>query len=83
MNRREDPLNEVGPRRVLNSEWSLLIILFTRIDDLLLTTQNEGIIITSIIIALNQLSGNPRVEDEGSKTENRFVIIIFILKSLF
>lgn len=78
-----DPLNADGPRRVLNSVCSFLVIVFITIVDLLLIAQKEGKIILIMVSDLSQLRGRLIIEDEGSNTEKRFVIIIFNLRGFF
>src|SRR5580698_996090 len=68
------PLNEDGPRRVLNSWCSLLKIEKMAIDDLVGEGQYRGVNTIKKINALIQLRGSQK-EDEGSKTENRLVTI--------
>jgi len=73
------PSDDVGPRSVLNSWNSLLVIKLMEIIILLGIDQKIGIIINIIITDLIQLA-EIKIEDEGSNTENRLVII-FNLKS--
>lgn len=70
----EDPGYEVGPKSVLNSMWSLLTIKFKKILNLLGVTQYNGAKIKIKTIALIQFKGKLN-EEEGSNTENKFVII--------
>jgi hypothetical protein len=67
----------LGPRRVLNSLWSLAKIAFRIKNVLFGDTQKMGVKIKINKIALAQLRGRLNIED-GSKTENKLVIIIFI-----
>lgn len=69
-----EPLNEVGPNKFLNSRCRV-----DRIEEKIRlirlgTSQNNGIITEKTMIELSQLE-DPLIEDAGSKTENRFVII--------
>jgi hypothetical protein len=64
------------PRRVLNSACNFLVIDVIIILVLLGTNQKTGVIIIVNNIALAQFNGREILE-EGSKTENKFVIIIF------
>ena len=74
------PLCEVGPRRVLNSLWRVLVILFQIIKI------REGInqymlgIMINAISAAVQFNERFMILDEGSKTEKRLVIIFSLLK---
>lgn len=70
------PLNEEGPKRVLNSSCNLFITEHKTIKNLFGINQYVGIKIKENKIELAQLSGK-FIEDEGSNTENKLVIIIF------
>jgi hypothetical protein len=78
INIKELPLNDSGPISTLNSLCSFIKILLIKINLLLGVSQNIGVIIIINIIALPQFKGRLKIE-EGSKTENRLVIIIFNL----
>jgi len=68
------PSNEVGPKSTLNSLWSFLTIILNIIDRLEGISQNIGEIININTIDLIQFL-KKIIEDAGSNTENRFVII--------
>jgi hypothetical protein len=72
----ELPLNASGPKRVLNSICSLLKIILMVIKILVGAYQKIGLTISINKIDLTQFKGRDIIED-GSKTENRLVIIIF------
>lgn len=79
MNKNVDPLNELFPRRFLNSLWRVIVIFCQK------KVIREGIsqkYIGNKIIpkkVLIQLIEKEKIEEVGSKTENKF-IIIFSLK---
>lgn len=74
-----DPLAPIGPNRVLNSLWRVNKILFQKI------WYREGInqYIEGIIKipkkVLNQFSERLKILEEGSNTENKFVIIFNLM----
>ena len=74
MNLSVEPLKEEGPKRVLNSEWRIWktfsIIKWIRLG----VNQSRGLTITNKIRLLVQLE-LLLIEDAGSNTENRLVII--------
>jgi hypothetical protein len=72
------PVNDVVPKRFLNSMYNLFVIMLIIIIIFVGTTQNIGEIISIKIIVLTQFNG-VLINDEGSNTENRLVIIIFRL----
>lgn len=73
------PLCPVGPNRVLNSLWRVKRILFHRILYRDGINQNiEGIIINPMKVLI-QLIDKLKILDEGSNTENKFVIIFNLL----
>jgi len=76
------PLKASGPRRVLNSEWSFKVMLFKIIEDFVGIIQNIGVNMIIIIRALVQLIDILN-EAEGSKTENKLVIIMFMRLILY
>lgn len=69
-----DPWRADGPNNVLNSEWSLITIIFIKIFLLFEISQYEGVIIIKIVIDLSQLSDKLKLA-AGSNTENKLVII--------
>lgn len=73
----EEPGNDEGPKSVLNSLCSLLITKFNIILNLLGVVQYNGAKIKINTIALIQFKGRLNEED-GSNTENKFVIIFKI-----
>lgn len=75
------PLKDDGPKRVLNSLCSTRRILLRVILSRLGINHKEGTKIVSIIILLSQFD-DELIEEAGSKTENKFVII-FILNNFF
>ena len=68
------PSDEVGPNNVLNSWNNFPTTKLIEITALLGIAQNIGVIINIIIVELIQLA-EIKIEDEGSNTENRLVII--------
>lgn len=70
----ELPLKASGPRRVLNSMWSFIVNILSIKFILFGTTQKIGVSATNKINALIQLIENEKAA-EGSKTENKLVII--------
>lgn len=78
----EHPFNLLVPKRVLNSLNKVKIILFHK--KLIREGRNQkemGIIIKPINV-LNQFKEKLKIEAEGSKTENKLVII-FSLKDFY
>jgi len=78
INIKELPLKDSGPISTLNSLCSFIKILLIKISLLFGVNQNIGVIMIINIIALPQFKGRLKIE-EGSKTENKLVIIIFKL----
>lgn len=68
------PLKEDGPKRVLNSECRRVRMFLTINLTRLGTAHITGIIIIKMVILLSQLE-EEFIEEAGSKTEKRFVII--------
>lgn len=74
-----DPLAPIGPNNVLNSLCSVIKILFQKIWYREGINQNiEGIIKIPKKV-LNQFKERLKMLDEGSKTENKFVIIFNLM----
>lgn len=76
------PLNPLFPNNVLNSLCKVLIIKFHKYINREGINQKDIGIIKNPIKVLNQFNENEKIEVEGSKTENKF-IIIFNLNSWF
>lgn len=74
INMKEEPWREEGPKSVLNSEWSLFKMEERRAENFLGANQKEGIINIRNKTDLNQFKEILKFA-EGSKTENKFVII--------
>jgi hypothetical protein len=74
---RVEPLNEPGPRRMLNSLWIVFVNNLIVKMDLLGITQNAGRMNNRNKVDLIQFIDNKI--DEGSNEENRFEAIIFNL----
>jgi len=72
----DPPLEEKGPKRVLNSLWSFSNPMLSIITILVGVAQNKGVKMVIKMTALIQFNGIKIVE-EGSNTENKLVIIIF------
>jgi hypothetical protein len=69
------PLILVPPKSSLNSLWSVDVRLTINIFFLFGTNQKMGVAINRRNVALIQFSGR-EINEDGSKLENRFVIII-------
>jgi len=76
------PLNPLFPNNVLNSLCKVLIIKFHKYINREGINQKDIGITKNPIKVLNQFNENEKIEVEGSKTENKF-IIIFNLNSWF
>lgn len=63
----------------MNSLNNLYTILNMRVVDFTGVAQNIGVKIRIIRMELSQFRGRRMTDDVGSNTENRLVIIIFIL----
>lgn len=68
------PENALGPKRVLNSMWSLFVASLNKIRFLLGTNQKDGVKITIKTNTETQFKETPKIAD-GSNTEKRLVII--------
>jgi hypothetical protein len=78
INIRDLPTNAEGPKSVLNSLCRVFITASNGKKFFCGVAQYKGEIIIIKIVALIQFSG-AFIKDDGSKTENKLVIIIFIL----
>lgn len=74
------PWCDEGPRSVLNSLNSLDRMEYTNVVDFTGVAQKIGVTTRIIRIELNQFSGSEMTDEVGSNTENRLVIIIFMLR---
>jgi len=78
INNRDLPFIEFSPKRFLNSKCNFFIKKFTKIIILLGGAQNIGVKINIIIIDLIQFI-DKKIDDVGSNTEKRLVIIFNLL----
>ena len=73
------PIVALGPTSVLNSRWSFSVIVLNKIFSRLDRIQKSGGIKVRAVNTANQLSGRNKAQ-EGSKIENKLVIIVILGK---
>lgn len=69
------PLKPLFPIKILNSLWRVKIKFFHKYSIRVGINQNVIGIIVTPMNELSQLIGDEKIEEQGSKTENKFVII--------